>query len=321
MSLNGLSNIFFESQNKKSGLPVYSVGKTGKDLLDIIQNEREVIDNIILKYGGIIFRDFDIHSLSEFSKISNVFCNKLLDYKNRSTPRTELGKNVYTATEYPADRHIPFHNENSYTLKWPKKLLFFCVVPPESGGETPIADSRDVYKQLDPAVIKKFEDKKVMYKRNFISGIDLSWQEVFQTDSKEDVEAFCEENNIQYEWKNSQVELTTKEICQASVKHDVTNEKVWFNQAHLFHVSSLGNEDRDTLVERFGYKNLPRNAFYGDGSEIETEYLGEIHSVYQQNKIEFQWHKKDVMIIDNLLMAHSRNTFKGFRKIAVSMGD
>jgi len=321
MILSQLDKTYISSKNQLSKVPLYIANKSHQNLLDLINNEKDIIDDIILNYGGLIFRGFNIHSLSEFSLVASSYCPDLLEYENRSTPRTNLGGKIYTATEYPADRYIPFHNENSYTSKWPKKLLFFCVVPSATGGETPISDSRLIYKSLNKDIVKKFEEKRIMYKRNFIPGIDLSWQEVFQTEEKYKVEEFCKAASIDYEWKNSLVELTIKEICQASIKHEITKEIVWFNQAHLFHLSALSDVDQLNLINEFGHDNLPRNAFFGDESSIDPNELNEIRNTYLNNKIEFKWEKGDLMIIDNLLMAHSRNPFEGYRKIAVAMGN
>lgn len=320
MKLSQLNKNYILSENKLSKIPLYTPSNSKQSLLNVILDEKDTIDNIVLNYGGVVFRGFDIHSLSEFSDLASSYCTNLLEYENRSTPRTKLGGKIYTATEYPADRYIPFHNENSYTSKWPKKILFFCVVPSPSGGETPVADSRVVYKNLNTNIVRNFEEKKIMYKRNFISGVDLSWQDVFQTEKRHEVEDFCKLASIEYEWKNSLVELTIKEVCQASIKHDLTDEFVWFNQAHLFHVSALNESDQAYLIKEFGYDNLPRNSFFGDGTSLDLNDLIEIRNTYAQNKIEFKWEKGDLMIIDNLLMAHSRNPFEGYRKIAVAMG-
>lgn len=291
------------------------------NIFEWVKENRYLLEEYLIKYNGVLLRNFGIYSISEFNKVVQIICPNLLDYVYRSTPRTRLGGKIYTATEYPADRYIPFHNENSYTSKWPKKLLFFCVVPSATGGETPISDSRLIYKSLNKDIVKKFEEKRIMYKRNFIPGIDLSWQEVFQTEEKYKVEEFCKAASIDYEWKNSLVELTIKEICQASIKHEITKEIVWFNQAHLFHLSALSDVDQLNLINEFGHDNLPRNAFFGDESSIDPNELNEIRNTYLNNKIEFKWEKGDLMIIDNLLMAHSRNPFEGYRKIAVAMGN
>src|SRR5690606_7153367 len=137
-----------------------------------------------------------------FNKVVQIICPNLLDYVYRSTPRTRLGGKIYTATEYPPDRIIPLHNENSYTKSWPHKIFFFSVIVAAEGGETPIASSRNVYKRIDNSIREKFETKGIMYVRNYTPGVDLSWQDVFQTEQKCEVDEFCKNNGIQAQWNN-----------------------------------------------------------------------------------------------------------------------
>ncbi len=285
-----------------------------------LQENKSLFDELILKQGGVLLRGFDIHSVSEFNRFAQIICPNLLNYTYRSTPRTNLGGKIYTATEYPSDQHIPLHNENSYSDSWPQKIMFYCVIAAEEGGMTPIADSRKIYKCIDATVVKQFEDKKILYVRNYSPGIDLSWEEVFQTSDKSKVEEYCKLHSINYFWNDSQPELTTKQICQATLMHPITNEKVWFNQAHLFHISSIGNEVRNSLISEVGEANYPRNAYFGDGTPIEEGMLSHIREIYDQEKILFKWQRGDLMILDNLLMAHGRTPFSGERKIAVAMG-
>lgn len=51
----------------------------------------------------------------------------LLEYRERSSPRTHVEHNIYTSTEYPAHHPIFLHNENSYAHTWPLNL--FSSVP------------------------------------------------------------------------------------------------------------------------------------------------------------------------------------------------
>jgi hypothetical protein len=175
------------------------------------------------------------------------------------------------------------------------------------------------YQKIDESIKLKFEEKGVLYVRNYTPGIDLSWKEVFQTENKEDVNKFCEENDIKAIWNTQGPELTTKQLCQATHIHPITNEKVWFNQAHLFHASALSKKDIDILQKELGKKYFPRNTFYGDGEPIEVEVLEHIRNIYEEEKIKFKWQKGDLMILDNVLTAHSREPFKGERKIVVAM--
>ena len=310
-----------KSEQGLGKIMVYHAEK-GSNIIHFIEENKQELEDRMHQYGGILMRNFNIRAVSEFNHLAQTVSPNLLDYVNRSTPRTKLGGKIYTATEYPAHKHIVLHNENAYTQSWPEKIMFFCVIAPGSGGETPIADSRQILNKLDKNIIKKFTEKKVMYKRNYTAGIDLSWQDVFQTTEKSEVEDYCNKNNIQYIWHepgSNGLELSTQQICQATVKHPVTQEEVWFNQAHLFHISSLDETDRNTLLSIVPEDKFPRNVYYGDGSEIHVDDLHAILKAYDSESIVFQWQRGDVMILDNVLMAHGRNPFVGERKIVVAM--
>lgn len=194
------------------------------------------------------------------------------------------------------------------------------MIVASEGGETPIANSRNVYKRIDSSIRERFEQNGILYVRNYTPGVDLSWQEVFQTDQRNVViNKYCQDNDIEHEWNNVGPELTTKQICQASITHPTSGEFVWFNQAHLFHISALEENDRLLLIRELREENLPRNTFYGDGYPIKAEVLNHIRNAYNQEKIKFKWHKGNIMVLDNILTAHAREPFKGERKIAVAM--
>lgn len=98
----------------------------------------------------------------------------LLEYKDRSLPRYEVGEGIYVSTIYPADQRIHPHNEGTYWKTWPRKIYFCCLKASTSGGQTPIADVRKVNERIDPAVRALFREKQVMYVRNYNPGIGLT---------------------------------------------------------------------------------------------------------------------------------------------------
>ena len=159
-----------------------------------------------------------------------------------------------------------------------------------------------------------------MYVRNYGGGLDLSWQNVFQSDSRVEVEAYCRKAGIEIKWTTNDG-LRSRQICQASAQHPRTGETVWFNQAHLFHVSSLGPDMRDSLLAEFGEANLSRNSYYGDGTRIEDSVLDEIRGVYREEEVAFGWQQSDILMLDNMLAAHGRRPFKGTRKVVVGMAE
>ncbi|HEX7815468.1 TauD/TfdA family dioxygenase, partial [Dyella sp.] len=160
-------------------------------LSDYISRSREAIGEKLLRHGALLFRGFAVADSADFAEAVQALDIPLLDYRYRSTPRTGKGRGVYTATEYPADREIPLHNENAYQRQWPRKLAFCCITPAAVGGATPIADMREVRRRLDPAIFEKFARLGVRYDRVFHNMIDLSWQDAFQTDDPDEVARYC----------------------------------------------------------------------------------------------------------------------------------
>ncbi len=292
----------------------------GINLVNWAASNREALETWILQYGGLLFRNFDIKETAKFEQFIQTISGTLLDYSYRSTPRSQVSGKIYTSTEYPAAQSIPLHNEMSYSLSWPMKIWFFCMKSAKRGGETPISDSRKIIQHINPKIKEKFIQKKVMYVRNYDDKLDLSWENVFQTNNKSDVETYCHNAGIEFEWKDSNY-LRTRQVCQAVATHPKTGETVWFNQAHLFHVSSLEPEVRQTLLSTMKEDELPRNAYYGDGSPIETSVLDEIREIYQQKAVIFPWQEGDILMLDNMLTAHGRKPFIGSRKVVVGMAE
>ncbi len=281
---------------------------------------QQVVDTELPRAGGVLFRGFAFKGEADFEAFASSFGHELLTYDYASTPRTKLNNRVYTSTEYPAHQVIPLHNEQSYSLNWPMKIWFHCVQASQVGGETPIADSREVYRQLDPVIRQRFADKRLMYVRNYGNGLDLPWQQAFSTEDRAQVEQYCKASNIDFEW-NEEDELSTRQVCQAVARHPVSGEWVWFNQAHLFHISNLAPAVRETLISIVGEEGVPRNVFYGDGSPIELEALEHVRAVLQRCQVSFPWRAGDVLMLDNMLVAHGRSTFQGARKVVVAMAE
>jgi alpha-ketoglutarate-dependent taurine dioxygenase len=297
---------------------VQDEGVRGTNAVAWAEAHQEEIRGLLEAEGAVLIRGLKVLGSTQFGKIlSTLFGGELLEYVYRSTPRTELRGHVYTATEYPAAETIPQHNENAYSRTWPLRLGFMCLLPPQSGGETPIGDSRVVYQMLPESVREKFEEKGVKYVRNY-STLDLPWSVVFQTEDRSQVESFCEANELTYEWLENDA-LRTSQVNPATAVHPQTGEKVWFNQAHLFHVSSLGQDIAQTLLDSLGEENVPRNSYYGDGSPIEPEVLDLIRSTYERTKMKFPWQKNDLLLIDNMLFTHGREPYTGPRQVLVGM--
>jgi alpha-ketoglutarate-dependent taurine dioxygenase len=284
------------------------------------RSARQLIETRLLEHGAILFRNFKTETADRFEEFARAIVPDLLDYRERAAPRKEVGKNIYTSTEYPSDVQIPLHHEMSYAHNWPMKLFFFCLQPAALGGATPIASDRLFLKRLNPAIQEIFLRKKVMYVRNYGEGLDLSWQEAFQTKERVVVENYCREAGTEFEWREGD-RLRTRHVGQVMASHPKTGETVWFNHAHMFHQSNLDESFLASLLMEFDEESLPRNAFYGDGSPIEASVLEEVRETYAQTAVTFDWQQGDVLLVDNMLASHGRSSFIGPRKILVAMAE
>lgn len=289
----------------------------GVVLADWAGENRFWIDATLHQAGALLFRGFGMDDVDEFGRFMLQASGELLPYTYRSSPRTQVKGNVYTSTEYPADEHIPFHTEMSYTSSWPMRIGFLSLIVAETQGETPIADSRRVYDRIPAEIRDRFERLGVMYVRNYTPWMDLPWQNVFQAETRAQVDAFCRENGIEAEWVDEE-HLRTRQVCQGVAVHPVTGEKVWMNQAHLFHVTSQDPEVVEMLLED-GEENLPRNTYFGDGSPITAAELQAVRDAYAAEALVFPWETGDVLLLDNMLMAHARSPFTGARRVVVGM--
>src|SRR6266704_248266 len=142
----------------------------------------------LLRYGAILFRNFNLDTVTDFEQFARTISPHLLDYRERSSQRSEVKRGIYTSTEHPPDQFIHFHNEQSYARSWPMKLWFFCLTPPDKRGATPIADGRRVLRLLDSKIKERFLEKQVLYVRNYYKGIGLPWEVSFQTRERAEVE-------------------------------------------------------------------------------------------------------------------------------------
>lgn len=293
----------------------YELGSLADAGMNWAHTHGEALRDRLRSDGLILLRGLPV-DIDAFNDVVRAVGGELLRYTERSTPRSEVKDNIYTSTEYPADQPIPMHNESSYSAVWPTTVYFFCHTAPGTGGATPIADSRTVL-DLIPLDVRDRFATGVIYTRTFRAEIGLSWQEAFQTDDRTDVEHHCRSHGHEFSWDGDV--LHTRHHRPAMTTDPGTGAEVWFNQAHLFHISNLEPELREVLLETYGEDGLPRNAHLGDGSPIPDADLVAIRAAYDRASLVLPWRPGDVMLVNNLLMAHGREPFTGDRRILVAM--
>ena len=288
------------------------------DLSDWARAHRDDVMADLAQHGAILFRGFPLRTAPEFEAAAGALCPDLFS-EYGDLPREQEGKEIYRSTPYPPEKAILFHNESSHMHRWPLKQMFFCHTAAPEGGETPIVDCRRLYERLDPQVRARLAERGLLYVRNFTGGLDVDWREFFKTDDRRAVESFCEQASIEYQWTEDG--LRTRQVSPTILRHPTTGEWIFFNQLQLHHPACLDPEDRASIEKLFDRESFPRNVCFGDGEPIEDELMDEFSRLYEEEAVSFRWQQGDLLLVDNMLVAHSRRPYRGERKILVAMGE
>ncbi len=111
----------------------------------------------------------------------------------------------------------------------------------------------------------------------------------------------CIEQAVAFRWVGETLETTS--VRDATVCHPVSATESWFNQLPHWHQRCLHAEGRGELLALLGKDRVLRGCRFGDGGERAVAC-----------------HAGDVLIVDNVCVAHGRNPFVGRREVLVAMG-
>jgi alpha-ketoglutarate-dependent taurine dioxygenase len=277
------------------------------------------LEELLLEHGAVLLRGFDISVEGSFERTAAALAGRL-ERNYGDLVKRESAEFVYDATVYPKDRAILFHNEGSHTPELPTRQFFYCARANFTGGETPIVDSRAVYRALRPELLRPFERKGLRYVRNFIPGVDVRWQDFFRTEDRAEVEQRCRAQKVECKWKSDgSLRIVTR--APAVIRHPRSRLPSFCNQVLLHHVSCLDAKTAAAMRSVLSAEDLPRNVLYGDGTAIPDAVMLELLQVTVQTAVRFTWQRGDILMLDNLATAHARCPFDGDRQILVAVGD
>lgn len=284
---------------------------------------RDEIEEKLGVYGAIKFRGVRIRTLETFQDIVEKISEKFLNYIDGNSPRTKLSGTIYTSTEYDKTARITMHNELSYSAKWPNKLFFSCLQPASSGGETLLADSRSILAKMKSDVTENIQNRGVTYIRNLHGGRGMgpSWQDTFETDDRNQLEEYCRSYGIRYEWKKNG-HLRLVQSSKGIIEHRENKAKAWFNQVDQFHPCHLDKEVYEGLLAIYDSPgDFPIYVTFGDGRDISEETVQDILKTTEEVTISPVWQHDELLMVDNELVSHGRNSYTGERKVLVSMSE
>lgn len=299
------------------------------DLCAWAVGNRDVMAAWLNQAGVVLLRGFGLSTPAQFRAACAAISPDLRNYVGGDSPRQNVDDQVYTSTEYPAASEVLLHNELSYAGWSPDRVFFGCMVAPATGGQTHVADGRQICADLDPEVRGRFAEKGVTYLQHLwdadgAPGPGKSWQETFETTDREAVEDYLRASNMRFEWTG--LGLRTAATHPAILTHPATGEACWHNQADQWHrnIASVkdtvpGSPDAAKGDTTAGTESLGNHVTFGDGSEIAVDDLMHVRAVSKTCEVLFDWQPGDLMVIDNIMAMHGRKPFTGKRRVLVAM--
>ncbi len=297
-------------------VPEMCLGQARAWLVDHRDEIRRGLD----EHGALYLRGLPVRSVEDFAAVRDTVVTEAASYKEKATPRSHFGSDVFSSTDLPPQQSIRPHNENSYALEFPGVLVFGCLIAPDEGGATPVTDVRKVLRNIPAPLADRFREHGWGLVRNYGEHLGLSWQTAFGTEDRAAVAEYCRRNLTAHEWC-ADGHLRTVQRRTATIRHPRTGAEVWFNHMVFWNEWSLDPDVREVLAEDFGAENLPFGTSCGDGTPVTREDIATIDAAYRDATVRESWRPGDVMIVDNILTAHGREPYRGSRKIVVAMGD
>ncbi|MGP3919935.1 TauD/TfdA family dioxygenase [Nonomuraea sp. 10N515B] len=298
--------------------PILSV--TGPiDAAEWVAEHRELLTETLLGHGAVLVRGLGVRDAALLGQLSAQLMESTVTDREAFARRQPLGGPVFSSLEWPADQPMCMHHEQSYLLEVPRLLAIGCFLAPVSGGCTGLADAEAVLAALPDSLVTRFAQTGWTLRRSFKEVVGLPWRDAFGAADREAAEKYCQDNQISFDWEPDG--LLTRQTRRAVLDHPVTGRPVWFNQIAFLNEWTMDPAVREYLVMQLGADGLPFNTCYGDGEPITPETVRTINEVYESLTVREPWQAGDLLLVDNVRMAHSREPYQGRREIGLVQGD
>ena len=282
---------------------------------------RDALRAVVAEHGALLVRGLGLRNAAEVGAVFRRLApSGLMIEKEAFAARQVYADGVYSSATWPANQPMCMHHELSYRLEVPSLMLFGCLTAPTAGGATAVSDSPTVLEALPKGLTERFERDGWLLTRSYNDEIGATVAEAFGTEDRAAVESYCRSNAIGFEWQPDGG-LRTWQRRRAVVGHPVTGKRCFFNQIAFLNEWTIDPEVREYLVEMYGEDGLPFNTGFGSGEPLTAEIVELINQVYEANTVREPWQAGDLMLVDNIRTAHSREAYQGPREILVGMAE
>jgi hypothetical protein len=320
--------------------------------LGLLSENGAYFNKLLDQYGAILFRGFEVENGNQFQQVLEILNIKLESvYHFGSAHRVRITDKVFTSSEAPPDTIIAPHNELNMVPWRPNILAFFCQVQPDIYGETPIINTEKLFNSLSPSLQHKIAN----YPQRFVRYVPNHLLElVFEGLSREEITKLLTEQKFDFYWEedgslNFECSYTTlfshprtSKLCFCLSIVDCLVSREWYrniSQRYPFRKRLYYSLLPAKFYQKF-QQRLTSAATVVDGSQKRTSTLDayflnsngqpttmmeaeakELGKAEWKNASIFPWKQGDILLIDNLQVAHSRLNTGGKRKILTAFGN
>jgi alpha-ketoglutarate-dependent taurine dioxygenase len=240
----------------------------------------------------LLFRGFEVNT-ADFKNFTELFSTNFVSYVGGAYTREMINgdKTLLSVTGGKEAFPVPLHGEMYYRKHRPDLLWFYCATPALKDGETTVCDGIEIYNKLSDATQKLFQEQRIKYTRTYPTGV---WQKIYQTDDLSQVEAVCQDNDMQLETTSENI--TTHYLTSAIQPSRCGKYQVFIN--NILPVVAQEITGRNSSLVRFE-----------DNSKIPESVINEIKDITEQLIHLVAWKTGDILMIDNTRLMHGRRTF------------
>ncbi|XP_077246548.1 clavaminate synthase-like protein At3g21360 [Tasmannia lanceolata] len=274
-------------------------------LIEGVLKNKEQLNGLLMKHGAILFRGFDVQDGGDFRRVVEIFGLEEMPYLGAS-PRVKVDDKVYTANEAPLDQFINFHHEMSLMRKYPSRVFFFCLTPPPEGGQTCLARSTILLREMErlqPEFVSKLGRvgmlAELIYPKMSTTQLIVgrNWQSVLGTDDPVEAEKLAKKTMVCNSFEITEDGSAKIIFGPLDVIRTIRGDRLWFNN-----IASDGQK-----------------VSLADGSPIPPEASDAFREALNKICVEVTWKKGDILLVDNLSTQHARRPGKPPRQILVSL--
>ena len=304
----------------RPGKPPVVRAEAGGDAAGWAAGHRDALRTMVAVHGSVLVRGLGLHDAAQTGAVFQRLAASLMPEQEAFAPRQPYPGGLYSATPWPPNQQMCMHHELSYKLEFPGLMMFACLTAPASGGATTVSDSPTVLGALPADLVQRFEREGWMLVRNYNEDFGASVEQAFGTVDRGEVERYCRASATEFEWQPDGT-LRTWQRRSAVVRHPVTGQRCWFNQIAFLNERTIDPEVREYMVDLYGEDGLPFTTRFGNGEPVGEDIVELLNETYEAHTKREPWQSGDLLLVDNVRTAHSREPYEGAREVLAGLAD